>query len=72
MRDFDRAMQLLDEQFNFMTQGPGYVSRKHDDDKLIVFERGRLLWVFNFHSTKVSSTHYYSVERSSPLTSCAG
>ena len=54
LRDFDRAMMQLDEKFNFMTQGPGYVSRKHDGDKLIVFERGGLLWVFNFHPTQVS------------------
>lgn len=29
-----------------------YVSCHHEDDKMIVFERGSLLWVFNFHSTK--------------------
>jgi 1,4-alpha-glucan branching enzyme len=31
-----------------------YVSRKHEDDKVIVFERGdkALLWVFNFHTNK--------------------
>ena len=42
-------MMQLDEKYNFMTQGPGYVSRKHDGDKLLVFERGGLLWIFNFH-----------------------
>lgn len=26
-----------------------YVSLKHQGDKLIVFERGNLLWIFNFH-----------------------
>lgn len=54
LRDFDHAMQLLDEKFNFMTQGPGYVSRKDEGDKLMAFERGGLLWIFNFHPTKVS------------------
>ena len=53
MRDFDGAMQSLDEKFNFMIQGPGYVSRKNEGDKLIAFERGGLLWVLNFHPTKV-------------------
>ena len=51
---FDQAMQLLDKRFNFMTQGPGFVSRKHEGDKIMVFERGGLLWVFNFHPTKVT------------------
>ena len=47
-------MMQLDEKYNFMTQGPGHVSRKHDRDKLIVFERGGLLWIFNFHPTQVN------------------
>ena len=46
-------MMQLDEKFDFMTHGPGYVSRKHGGDKLMVFERGGLLWVFNFHPTQV-------------------
>ena len=49
-------MMQLDEKYNVMIQGPGYVSRKHDGDKLIVFERGGLLWIFNFHPTQVSLT----------------
>ncbi len=63
MRDFDRAMQLLDEKFNFLMQGPGYVSRKHEGDKLIAFERGGLLWVFNFHPTEVRLIHSYPSEQ---------
>lgn len=55
LQDFDRGMQLMDEKFNFMTQGPGYVSRKNEGDKLIVFDRGGLLWIFNFHPTKVDT-----------------
>ena len=46
-------MQQLEEQYSFLTSGRGYVSRKHDGDKLFVFERGGLLWIFNFHPTKV-------------------
>ena len=54
-------MQFLDEKYNFMTQGPGYVSRKHEDDKVFVFERGCLLWVFNFHPNKVSIIHMFII-----------
>jgi|SRR6185312_4610758 len=28
-----------------------YISLKHESDKVIVFERGNLLWIFNFHPT---------------------
>ncbi|KAA0043906.1 1,4-alpha-glucan-branching enzyme 2-2 [Cucumis melo var. makuwa] len=49
MQEFDRAMQHLEESFGFMTAGHQYVSRKDDRDKIIVFERGDLVFVFNFH-----------------------
>ena len=28
------------------------MSLKHESDKVIVFERGELLWIFNFHPTQ--------------------
>ena len=34
-----------------------YVSLKHEDDKLIVFERGNTLWLFNFHPSKSFSDY---------------
>lgn len=34
-----------------------YVSRKHEDDKVIAFERAGLVFVFNFHVSK-SFTDY--------------
>ena len=36
---------------------PGFVSWKHEADKVIVFERARVLFVFNFHSSN-SFTDY--------------
>ena len=59
-------MQLLDEKFNFMTKGPGYVSRKNEGDKLMAFERGGLLWIFNFHPDKVQYRSQSSLEPGSP------
>ncbi len=29
-----------------------YISRKHQDDKVFVFERGPVTFVFNFHTSK--------------------
>ena len=36
---------------------PGFVSWKHESDKVIVFERARVLFVFNFHPSN-SFTDY--------------
>ncbi|KAH7372698.1 hypothetical protein KP509_17G017100 [Ceratopteris richardii] len=52
LQNFDREMQLLEQQYGFMTSEHQYVSRKDDSDKVIVFERGDLVFVFNFHWEK--------------------
>ncbi|KAG5018163.1 hypothetical protein JHK87_014018 [Glycine soja] len=57
MNAFDRAMNLLDDNFSFLASTKQIVSSADDDDKVnmlpndcyIVFERGDLIFVFNFH-----------------------
>uniref|UniRef100_A0A0E0K0K5 1,4-alpha-glucan branching enzyme n=1 Tax=Oryza punctata TaxID=4537 RepID=A0A0E0K0K5_ORYPU len=49
MQEFDRAMQSLEEKYGFMTSDHQYISRKHEEDKMIIFEKGDLVFVFNFH-----------------------
>uniref|UniRef100_A0A0E0G7M7 1,4-alpha-glucan branching enzyme n=1 Tax=Oryza nivara TaxID=4536 RepID=A0A0E0G7M7_ORYNI len=49
MLEFDRAMQSLEEKYGFMTSDHQYISRKHEEDKMIIFEKGDLVFVFNFH-----------------------
>ncbi|KAG6514530.1 1,4-alpha-glucan-branching enzyme 1, chloroplastic/amyloplastic-like [Zingiber officinale] len=51
MQEFDQAMQHLEEKYEFMTSEHQYISRKDEGDKMIVFERGDLVFVFNFHWT---------------------
>jgi len=46
---FDAAMMELEEKYGFLHKDSGYVSCKHQGDKIIVFERGGLVFVFNFH-----------------------
>ena len=50
--NWDVAMNKLDDVFNFISSPFQYVSLKHEDDKLVVFEKGDLLFVFNFHPNK--------------------
>eukprot|EP00735_Rhodelphis_limneticus_P011388 TRINITY_DN4478_c0_g1::TRINITY_DN4478_c0_g1_i1::g.7249::m.7249 TRINITY_DN4478_c0_g1::TRINITY_DN4478_c0_g1_i1::g.7249 ORF type:complete len:706 (+),score=157.58,sp/Q96VA4/GLGB_ASPOR/58.63/0.0,Alpha-amylase_C/PF02806.13/6.9e+03,Alpha-amylase_C/PF02806.13/3.6e-23,Alpha-amylase/PF00128.19/9.9e-17,Alpha-amylase/PF00128.19/2.3,CBM_48/PF02922.13/1e-14 TRINITY_DN4478_c0_g1_i1:64-2118(+) len=57
LNNFDRAMHTLDDNYPFLGAGHNYVSRKHEGDKVVVFERGQLLFAFNFHPTQ-SFTDY--------------
>lgn len=57
MNAFDRGMNHLDRAFGFIASNHEYVSRKDEGDKLIVAERGALVFVFNFHPTN-SYTDY--------------
>ena len=50
--NWDVAMNKLDEVFYFISSPFQYVSLKHEDDKIVVFEKGDLLFVFNFHPNK--------------------
>ncbi|KAK6942641.1 Glycosyl hydrolase, family 13, catalytic domain [Dillenia turbinata] len=49
MQEFDQAMQHLEEAYGFMTSEHQYISRKNEGDRVVVFERGDLIFVFNFH-----------------------
>lgn len=48
---FDSAMMHLNKKYPWM-HSHQYVSLAHESDKLIVAERGELLFIFNFHPTK--------------------
>ena len=51
MQNFDIKMQQLANDYDFVGAEHQYVSRKDEGDKMIVFERGPLVFVFNFHPT---------------------
>ncbi|KAI7855891.1 1,4-alpha-glucan-branching enzyme GBE1 [Circinella umbellata] len=51
LNEWDKAVQNLEEQYGWLASPQGYVSRKHEGDKVVVFERGNLLFIFNFHPT---------------------
>lgn len=52
LNEWDRAMQLTEERFGWLHAPQGYVSRKNEGDKIIVFERASVLFIFNFHPTQ--------------------
>ena len=56
-------MQLIDEKFGTLSAGPAYVSLKHEEDKLIVFERSGLLWIFNFNPKNSFANYRIGVDQ---------
>jgi 1,4-alpha-glucan branching enzyme len=62
-REFDKAMLQLEKEVQFMNSGDsGYIVLKHQEDKLIIFERGKMLFVFNFHPTQDFHNYYVGIE----------
>lgn len=58
LNDFDAFMNKTEDQFKWLSNDDhGYISWKHQDDKVIAFERAGCLFVFNFHPSK-SFTDY--------------
>jgi len=62
LNSFDAAMNHLEEHVGWLATGPGYVSEKHNDFKLIIFERAGLVFCFNFHPDQSFSDYKVGVE----------
>jgi 1,4-alpha-glucan branching enzyme len=52
LQAFDIAMQRLDERFNLLADPFIESLFQHEDDKVLVYRRGPLVFAFNFHPTK--------------------
>lgn len=46
---FDRDMNRTEDKYGWLAAPPAFVSVKHEGDKVIVFERANLIFIFNFH-----------------------
>lgn len=57
LAEFDRAMQQLDDDHNVLGRPDWYLLHVHEDNKLLVAQRGPLVFAFNFHPTQ-SFTDY--------------
>ncbi|KAI0796919.1 glycoside hydrolase superfamily [Abortiporus biennis] len=62
LNEFDKAMNHLEEKYGWLAAPQAYVSLKHEVDKVIVFERAGLLFVFNFHPTQSFTDYRVGVE----------
>lgn len=62
LNEFDRCMQLTEEKYGWLHSPQAYISLKNESDKVLVFERAGLLWVFNFHPTQSFTDYRVGVE----------
>ncbi|CAL1701236.1 unnamed protein product [Somion occarium] len=51
LNEFDKAMNHLEDKYGWLAAPQAYVSLKNEVDKVIVYERAGLVFVFNFHPT---------------------
>ncbi|KAK5172643.1 alpha-1,4-glucan branching enzyme [Saxophila tyrrhenica] len=59
---FDAAMQWAEEKYGWLHSPQAYISLKNEEDKVIVFERAGLLWIFNFHPSASFTDYRVGVE----------
>jgi len=62
LNDFDAGMNKLEDKYGWLAANPAYVSTKHQDDKIIVFERAGVVFCFNFHCTKSLADYKIGVD----------
>ncbi|KAB8235785.1 alpha-1,4-glucan branching enzyme [Aspergillus alliaceus] len=63
LNEFDRAVQLTEEKYGWLHSPQAYISLKNETDKVLVFERAGLLWIFNFHPTNSFTDYRVGVEK---------
>ncbi|KAH0609579.1 uncharacterized protein H6S33_013065 [Morchella sextelata] len=63
LNDFDSAMQTTEDKYGWLHSPQAYISLKNESDKVIVFERAGLLWIFNFHPTNSFADYRVGVEK---------
>jgi len=62
LNDFDSAMNKAEERHGWLAAHPGYVSWKHEEDKVIAFERAGCIFVVNFHHHKSFADYKIGVD----------
>jgi len=63
LNEFDAKMQHVEQKYGWLHSEQAYISLKNESDKVIVFERAGLLWIFNFHPTKSFPDYRVGVEQ---------
>uniref|UniRef100_A0A8C9VZ31 1,4-alpha-glucan branching enzyme n=1 Tax=Scleropages formosus TaxID=113540 RepID=A0A8C9VZ31_SCLFO len=59
---FDREMNHTEDKYGWLASPPAYITAKHEGDKVIIFERASVVFIFNFHPSQSYSSYRVAVE----------
>ncbi|KJK83366.1 1,4-alpha-glucan-branching enzyme [Metarhizium anisopliae BRIP 53293] len=62
LNNFDRSMNQCEAKYGWLHSPQAYISLKHEVDKVIVFERAGLVFVFNFHPSQSFADYRIGIE----------
>lgn len=62
LNNFDAAMNNLESKHKWLSSSHTYISLKHESDRVIAFERAKLVFIFNFHPTQSYTDYRIGVE----------
>lgn len=60
--EFDKFMNHCEQKYKWLQSPQAYVSLKNEDDKVIVFERNELLFIFNFNPRESFQDYRVGIE----------
>ena len=63
LNNFDRSMNLCENKYGWLHSPQAYISLKHEGDKVIVFERAGLVFIFNFHHSNSYTDYRIGIEQ---------
>ena len=55
-------MNHVEEKYGWLHSSQAYISLKNESDKVLVFERAGLLWIFNFHPSDSFTDYRVGIE----------
>lgn len=64
LNEFDRQMNLTEDAYGWLHAPQAYISLKNESDKVIVFERAGVVFIFNFHPTNSYTDYRIGIETS--------
>lgn len=62
LNNFDKQMNNTEAKYGWLHAPQAYISLKNENDKVIVFERAGLVFVFNFHPTNSFSDYRIGID----------